>query len=248
MPSNRREFRRPPTPPALTRDPDGGFFPPYRGLKRLVDRQHSVVRLRSRIHPVIRHNHNHPGTAASCAVPRPTEHNPLDPLTRLCSGALPDQNDRVDRCADHGREVPLGNSGLELPLIDHARRCVWTVTYMIIETRSRIRWWGALRTGRSHSSRVVWTTRSHAAASIAPQEEQRVAVRPTVNSVTPRLSIGRDTTARAEVSEVLGSSMAGVSLTRARATTTDMFSLPSLHCKPSLVACFRGRRPTGFEL
>ena len=181
-------------------------------------------------------------------MPRPLEHNPLDPLTRLCSGALPDQNDRVDRRADHGREVSLGNSGLELPLIDHARRCVWTVTYMIIETRSRIRWWGALRTGRSHSSRVVWTTRSHAAASIAPQEEQRVAVRPTVHGVTPGLSIGRDTAATAEVSEVLGSTKARASPTRAWATTTDMFSLPSFHCKTSLVACLRGRPPTGYEL
>ena len=122
------------------------------------------------------------------------------------------------------------------------------MTYMIIETRSRIRWWGALRTGRSQSSRVVWTTRSHAAASIAPQEEQRVAVQPTVHRVTPKLSIGRDTAAMEEVSEVLGSTMAGVSPTRARATTTDMFSLPSVHCKPSLVACFRGRPPTDYKL
>ena len=119
---------------------------------------------------------------------------------------------------------------------------------MIIETRSRIRWWGALRTGRPQSSRVVWARRSHAAASIAPQEEQRVAVRPTVHGVTPGLSIGRDTAATAEVSEMLGSTKARASPTRAWATTTDIFSLPSFHCKTSLVACLRGRPPTGYEL
>ena len=63
-----------------------------------------------------------------------------------------------------------------------------------------------------------------------------MAVKPSVHSVTPGLSLGRDTAARAVAFEVLGSTMTRVSPTRTRATTAGMLSLPSLRFKLSLVA------------